>query len=875
MKISTEQRAGLRVARLLIEWGVPVFRARPDLDEAGIWRSSGGHQGTGYWLPKRWEQTAPDQGVIDAWRPGDALCAVTGVLVDVIDVDPHKGGSESFGWLLAEGLMPRSWGRVATASGGTHDYVATLGVASWNDLLGKPGLDLKAGKPDGSGRGFVFLPPTVKLSKVTGEPVEYRWLDDEPDLDELVIVGADHTGDALTERVSGARGVRTGGDEYDGPDHADLASGLQDLARAEVERQTEQWREWWAEAVDMPEGATNARGKGWEALATEWAWTVANLVASRWSSLDEDDGEMLHDVVLPPEVAADRKCRGKWTGGLVAKAPGLPAPWSAEFAAGGGGSGGGSSAGTGQSGGRPAVDVTNPATALEWLQSAIGTGPLSGMFRRDDGVVFTPRIGEEGYLPGREGERLGPAQVRRLNAQELSGRIDITHRVFKRLRVTSTKITPCLFPAEVAGRALQMPDALPNLRWLWGVTHTPVIRPDGSLLSTPGYDPATGVLYLPEPGLDIPGVPDRPTGRQVDQATGLIQEMLVDFPFVTPVDKANYIGGALFTPLLRSMLPPPYKIVALGAPQAGSGKSLLASVSRGLHGGVFKSEFPHPEEEVRKFVTTVLAHTTAPVVQFDNVSGVLRSSTLEGLLTSASWSDRRLGETEMISMSNDRLWMLTGNNMRIAGDLARRVLWSWIDYRAPHPELRTGFHIEELEMWVAEHRGELLCALLTIVRAWSVAGRPVGPKVESSGYGTWLTGLRGIVDSAGFDATVGSLGGVTERAEEVDRGALELAALLIAVARVFGSERWTAGDLLDKVDRFETGEKIATGTIGMGELPESVAEKFERTGSETVARRALGNWLDAHQGRWADNLSICKAGANRTHTALWRLEGSQ
>lgn len=873
-----DQKSALRVARLLIDWGVPIFRAEPDLDELGIWRERGGSGGTGYWLPRGWETTSPDQGVIDAWRPGDALCAVMGVVCDVIDVDPHKDGSGSMAWLVAEGLLPRVWGLASTASGGTHSWVQSVGVRSWDGLLRRDGLDLKAGLPDGAGRGFVFIPPTVKVSKVTGVASLYQWID-EPDLDEVVLIG-ESSGSVLRARIDAERTVGSLTNNYSGADYDDLPSGLQALARAEIEHQTAEWIEVWAEMIDLPEGAGHpTRGGGWEKMARDWAWTVACRVAARWSPLDDADGEMLHELVLPPAVAQDRVCAGKYTEALVTKAEGyLDAPWPAEWALGGGDDSGGGGAGppgggAGSGAGRGLVDVTNPADALVWLQQAIGTGPLSGMFRRDSEVVFTARIGEEGYREAPPGEDWGPATVKPIKAIELATRVDIRYRVIKRARVGSTRMTATLFPADVATRALSIPNELPNLRWLRGVTHTPVIRSDGTILDRPGYDEVTGVLYLPVPGLSVPGVPDRPTARQVSRAALLIMEMICDFPFITPVDKANYIGGALLTPLLRPMFPPPYKLMGIGAPQPGSGKSLLASVSRALHGGVFKSEFPSPEEEVRKFITTVLSQTTAPVVQFDNVTGVLRSSSLEGLLTSAEWSDRRLGETGMVVMPNDRLWVLTGNNLRIAGDLGRRVLWSLINVGAPNPELRSGFLHAHLESWVIEHRGELLAALLTIVRAWVLDGGPVGAEVESSGYGDWLTGVRGIVASAGFDDSVGLVAdtGAAHAVDAVDGDSVELGVLLAAIHRVFGTSMWTVGDVLEKVDKFENGENPEV--ITLDELPEMVADKFERSASDAGARRTFGKWMDFRQGRWAGQLSVKRIGVSRTGNVQWRLKG--
>ncbi len=71
------------------------------------------------------------------------------------------------------GLVPRVYARAATPSGGSHEFIAPLGVGTSTGFL--PGLDLKGGQPSGGSRGFVFLSPTVRRSKTTGMPVRYRW----------------------------------------------------------------------------------------------------------------------------------------------------------------------------------------------------------------------------------------------------------------------------------------------------------------------------------------------------------------------------------------------------------------------------------------------------------------------------------------------------------------------------------------------------------------------------------------------------------------------------------------------------------------------------------------------------------------------------
>jgi hypothetical protein len=131
--------------------GMPVFAARLNEDGNPERRDQ-------RW--QRWQRTRPDYAPVDGWNPGDAMCAVTGIIFDVLDVDPRNGGLDSFTQLsddLGENGPEVFW-EVKTPSGGFHMYIAALGIGSHNGFM--PGIDLKGGKQDKTGRGFVFLPPT-------------------------------------------------------------------------------------------------------------------------------------------------------------------------------------------------------------------------------------------------------------------------------------------------------------------------------------------------------------------------------------------------------------------------------------------------------------------------------------------------------------------------------------------------------------------------------------------------------------------------------------------------------------------------------------------------------------------------------------------
>jgi hypothetical protein len=517
---------------------------------------------------------------------------------------------------------------------------------------------------------------------------------------------------------------------------------------------------------------------------------------------------------------------------------------------------------------RPRLDVSNEGEMAEWLRTEIGTGPLSGMFVRGPAIVFTPQVGEQGYVPLSEhtGDDDGPAQVRPVTANTLASRIQYRFDCYRTVKRGDDYVQiPALFPTRSARVPVDVPDELPNLRRLRGVIHTPIIRADGALLTAPGYDPGTGLLHLPEAGLTVPPVPDQPTAGDVARAVVLLEEMVAGFPFVTDHHRANYLG-LLLTPMLRTLAPPPYKLGTIEAHQPGSGKSLLATILRTVHGGVVRSEMPSDDTELSKQLAAILMVTTGPVVTWDNVSGLVRSSVLAGLLTERTLSDRPLGVTDFRSFANDRLWTVTGNNMALGGDLARRTIGVMIDPGIPQPEKREDFAIPDLKKWVEEKRGELLRALLILVRAWVLEGQPIA-RAGSDGYARWVGSVRAILGIAGIAGTFDH-NETTREGVGVDDE--EWRDFLVAIRRVLGDQVWTVKELLGYVGASDN--LINPAPIAMDELPDELAVKAMRSPHGTGAiSKSLGRWLMNRSGRWAGSLCVRPAGTDRTNVKTWRI----
>lgn len=424
---------------------------------------------------------------------------------------------------------------------------------------------------------------------------------------------------------------------------------------------------------------------------------------------------------------------------------------------------------------------------------------------------------------------------------------------------------PSLFPITAARTAVDGLDDLRGVRLLRGVTHTPMLRRDGTVLDLPGYDDATGFLYLPDRGLAVPRVSDQPNRSEVGRARSFVLGMVCDFDFVTPSDLANFVG-TLASPLLRHALSGPFAGVVIEAPQRGSGKSLLASLYRVTHGAVTRIETPPSEAEFEKELGAIFDTTTAPVIHFDNVTGTLRSPVLAGVLTSKTYGIRRLGSSERIETVNDRMFIFTGNNLSLGGDLARRMIHVRIDPGVPQPEMRTGFKITDLEGWAESHRGELLWALLTIARAWYADGRPGLPaEPRADTFAQVRESVGAMLSHAGFGGTFDAQ---ETKPDDDGEDSQDWATFLTAVHAVFGTQKWRARDVVDKTRRSDAFDSDDTKSIRCSDLPGELPARHARFDDVS---KSLGRWLANHRNQFAGGYRVVQDGSDKWGK-FWRIE---
>jgi len=278
--------------------------------------------------------------------------------------------------------------------------------------------------------------------------------------------------------------------------------------------------------------------------------------------------------------------------------------------------------------------------------------------------------------------------------------------------------------------------------WLFprvsGVINAPTLRPDGTILDQPGYDPATQLWCWPDSNLVMPAVPDRPTKADAAEALQKLSTLLDEFPFVTPLDRSVALA-AILTAILRGAfdVAPMYLFLAHAA---GTGKSFLVNlISTMVHGRpcpvITASDDKH---EMEKRLGALLLEG-APIVSLDNLSENLGGDLLCQITEQPLVKVRILGKSETPECEWRGTLFATGNNVSYEGDMTRRGLISNLDAGVERPETRA-FKFDPIA-WVMANRGEYIACAIVIARAYLTSGDPVGCTPLGS-YGGWSKFVR-------------------------------------------------------------------------------------------------------------------------------------
>lgn len=321
-------------------------------------------------------------------------------------------------------------------------------------------------------------------------------------------------------------------------------------------------------------------------------------------------------------------------------------------------------------------------------------------------------------------------------------------------------------PKMVAEAMLDLQDA--RIPRLTGVSAVPFFSGKGELMRAAGYDPTSGTLY--DPLRRQPDVSEAPTESEVAEATGLIREMIADFPFDGESSRANAIS-VMVERVARPLIDGPMPLHILSAPMAGTGKGFLANALLRPVLGRWPTMRPGPgsDEEWRKLITTALIEGEQAFV-VDNINKPIDSGALAGATTSRKFQDRILGSSKSVHGEITWSWMALANNPVVSLEIGRRAVWSRMVALSEKPWQRQGeFAIEDLMGWVEEHADRLLWAALTMVQHWIVVGRPPGVRVLAS-YESWSRVVGGVLATCGIEGFLENQDLINAEAVNEDEG---------------------------------------------------------------------------------------------------------
>ena len=408
-------------------------------------------------------------------------------------------------------------------------------------------------------------------------------------------------------------------------------------------------------------------------------------------------------------------------------------------------------------------------------------------------------------------------------------------------------------PTEVA-IAIMAKHGSRAFRRLEAVCTAPILRPDGSVMDTPGHDERTGLLYVTAE-ITPPSVPQAPTVTEALDALAILWHPFREFPVVDPVSVGVLIS-ALIAAALRPSLPtcPAY---GFDAPSAGTGKTLIAKCVAAIGTGGDVSVMPpaKDEEEWRKRLFAGLRGGDT-VLLLDNVRDPLGNAAIDSFITSPTYKDRILGESTTQELPNKALFLITGNNLVLTGDTHRRVLIVRLDAQQEQPFTREfGFNpLDEVIL----NRQQMVVAALTIVRAYIAASRPKAAKGRIASFELWddlvrqplcwlkqFAGMPGRADLPDFADPAESI----TRSESENPDQAKLAAMLNAWHTAFGNTPTTVSKVVGSAD--PSNAKFV--------LLHAAADEI--AGQRGIINpRMLGRWIERHAEQRNDGLRFVKAG---------------
>lgn len=359
----------------------------------------------------------------------------------------------------------------------------------------------------------------------------------------------------------------------------------------------------------------------------------------------------------------------------------------------------------------------------------------------------------------------------------------------------------CDPPAKLARSVLSQVE-YDHVRVLRGIAETPFLRPDGTVCQRPGYDNMTGYLYVPQ--RPFPKVPESPSQDEANAAFKKLWHVYAGLDYVDDNARACPIAGIL-TILAQAAIRGCTPVFMTEANTPGTGKTITSDTIGVIASGrpMPRRSFPGPGEELRK-VLDAYAKDGTRFFCLDNIGQDFGGESLEAAITTEGHYDMRiLGKTENVRVEWKTIIFGTGNNIGFCRqDIIPRTLMSRMETSSEDPrgrDVSTFLIKENLLDYVRRNQTELAVAALTVLRAYTAAGRPkqsCKPWGSFDAFNALISGA--IMFAGGPDITTCRLTG--DKARAVDNDAQHLAMILERLPMLYERRQcaWMiAGSIID------------------------------------------------------------------------------
>jgi hypothetical protein len=401
-----------------------------------------------------------------------------------------------------------------------------------------------------------------------------------------------------------------------------------------------------------------------------------------------------------------------------------------------------------------------------------------------------------------------------------------------------------------------------------GIINTPTMRPDGSLLLEPGYDPTTQFWYKPSGDVELPPIPERPSHEQAVAALELLNGLLDGFPFEgeapeckKSVSRSVALAGMMTTVLRGAM--PVTPLFMITAPEPRTGKTYLVDMTSVLSTGHTPVPIAGHEkkEELEKRIETAALSGRA-ILHLNNLPNgmVVMSEALSQFSTEGQVYIRKLGRHEEgLCDCRGTTIFLNGNNILVAADLVPRTMVCRLNANAEQPGTRT-FSFNPIER-VRRDRGAYLAAIFTIARAFIAAGSPRPKMIAIAGYEDWSRFVQQPLIWLGMEDPRGGI----EDMRAMDTTQEELQGLIDVLRKYFAvGQGFTAAECGQKAN------EQASDTYGK---PYYVRQDLRdlMTFHGKINTTSFGRFLMRHLDRVYNGWSLKLGHSAKTHSKTYKL----